>query len=422
MKTKLSIFIVLVSTFFLFAEDFWMKLGFEDAADKMHYSSQDEIYINSNADEYRSFDKGYTWENYPDVLGYPFGIYGVEYISDDGNYLYVRSVDSLCIVHKDSSNLKPLLDLGFMSMSKVKGNFYFLTGGRIIKADENLNDTTIVLETDVSTEPFFALVSDSAGTLYAGSTDYMYEGGLYRSYDDGETWIGPGPDLLDDFIKAMSVDSEGRIFVGTSGHGILGGGRIYRSEDNGDSWQEVAGDGVYVWSMLINSDDEIFAGLSDDWGFLGIAYSDDNGDTWSFLNEGLGGATSEGGAGGITDISISPDGYVYLATDGGVYRSVESTTGIESQVNLISEYKLHQNYPNPFNPVTQIKFALPTAGNVKLNVYNITGQLVSELVNGSREAVIHMVNFDGSNLNSGMYFYTLNANGITITKKMMLSK
>ncbi|MDA3884706.1 MAG: T9SS type A sorting domain-containing protein [Candidatus Delongbacteria bacterium] len=89
---------------------------------------------------------------------------------------------------------------------------------------------------------------------------------------------------------------------------------------------------------------------------------------------------------------------------------------------LPTEFTLYQNYPNPFNPVTQIKFALPTASDVKLNVYNINGQLVSELVKGSKEAGIHKVNYDASNFNSGMYFYTLEANGMSITKKMILTK
>ncbi|MDA3887146.1 MAG: T9SS type A sorting domain-containing protein [Candidatus Delongbacteria bacterium] len=89
---------------------------------------------------------------------------------------------------------------------------------------------------------------------------------------------------------------------------------------------------------------------------------------------------------------------------------------------LPTEFTLYQNYPNPFNPVTQIKFALPNVDNVRLNIYNISGQLVSELVNGSIEAGIHTVSFDASNLNSGMYFYTLEANGMSITKKMILTK
>ncbi|MBN2789359.1 MAG: T9SS type A sorting domain-containing protein [Candidatus Delongbacteria bacterium] len=89
---------------------------------------------------------------------------------------------------------------------------------------------------------------------------------------------------------------------------------------------------------------------------------------------------------------------------------------------LPTEFALYQNYPNPFNPVTQIKFALPTAGSIKLNVYNINGQLVSELVNGSKEAGIYTINFNANNYNSGIYFYTLEANGMSITKKMILTK
>ncbi|MCK4980328.1 MAG: T9SS type A sorting domain-containing protein, partial [Candidatus Delongbacteria bacterium] len=89
---------------------------------------------------------------------------------------------------------------------------------------------------------------------------------------------------------------------------------------------------------------------------------------------------------------------------------------------LPTEFALYQNYPNPFNPTTEIKFDLPTASDVKLNVYNINGQIVSELVNENKEAGVHRVNFDASNFNSGMYFYTLETKGIKITKKMILTK
>jgi len=100
----------------------------------------------------------------------------------------------------------------------------------------------------------------------------------------------------------------------------------------------------------------------------------------------------------------------------------DSQTSIDNDYNVICNFELEQNYPNPFNPVTQIKFTLPTAGNVKLNIYNINGQLVSELMNENKEAGFHTVNFNGNNLNSGMYFYTLEANGMSMTKKMVLTK
>ncbi|MDA3837760.1 MAG: T9SS type A sorting domain-containing protein [Candidatus Delongbacteria bacterium] len=106
---------------------------------------------------------------------------------------------------------------------------------------------------------------------------------------------------------------------------------------------------------------------------------------------------------------------------GGSVRT-EPNVQTDNSTQLPSGFALYQNYPNPFNPTTEIKFALSTASDVKLNVYNINGQIVSELVNGNKEAGIHTVNFDASNYNSGMYFYTLEANGMSITKKMILTK
>jgi len=89
---------------------------------------------------------------------------------------------------------------------------------------------------------------------------------------------------------------------------------------------------------------------------------------------------------------------------------------------LPSENKLYQNYPNPFNPVTQIKFDLAKTADVKLSIYNIAGQKVIELANGVINAGKHSVEFDGSKFNSGVYFYTLETDGSTIAKKMVLTK
>jgi hypothetical protein len=87
-----------------------------------------------------------------------------------------------------------------------------------------------------------------------------------------------------------------------------------------------------------------------------------------------------------------------------------------------SECTLYQNYPNPFNPVTQIKFALAKSADVKLSVFNIAGQLVSQLASGVRQAGIHTVDFDGSRFNSGVYYYTLEVEGKSLTQKMIMMK
>lgn len=93
------------------------------------------------------------------------------------------------------------------------------------------------------------------------------------------------------------------------------------------------------------------------------------------------------------------------------------------QVSAVpTEYTLSQNYPNPFNPSTKITFSLPQRQNVSLKVYNVIGQLVATLASKEFEAGTHVVNFNASNLSSGIYFYTMNAGDYTVTKKMMLVK
>ena len=85
-------------------------------------------------------------------------------------------------------------------------------------------------------------------------------------------------------------------------------------------------------------------------------------------------------------------------------------------------YSLSQNYPNPFNPSTTIKFGLPKAGNVSLVVYDILGRKVTELVNGDLTAGYHTINFNASDLSSGVYFYRLQAGDFVSVKKLMLLK
>ncbi len=87
-----------------------------------------------------------------------------------------------------------------------------------------------------------------------------------------------------------------------------------------------------------------------------------------------------------------------------------------------NEYSLEQNYPNPFNPTTTIKFSLPEASNVKLTVYNALGQKVAELVNSTLSAGSHSVNWDATNVSSGLYFYEISSNNFSAVKKMMLMK
>ena len=86
-------------------------------------------------------------------------------------------------------------------------------------------------------------------------------------------------------------------------------------------------------------------------------------------------------------------------------------------------YGLSQNYPNPFNPVTEIKFALPEDGYVKLIVYDILGREGARLVDGEVRAGYHTVRWDASNMSSGIYIYRIMVgNKFTGAKGMLLIK
>ena len=86
------------------------------------------------------------------------------------------------------------------------------------------------------------------------------------------------------------------------------------------------------------------------------------------------------------------------------------------------DFTLDQNFPNPFNPITEIRFGLPEPSEVKLSVFNSLGQEVVTLVNGWKPAGTHTVEFNGSDLASGVYFYRLDAGTYNATKKMVLLK
>lgn len=100
----------------------------------------------------------------------------------------------------------------------------------------------------------------------------------------------------------------------------------------------------------------------------------------------------------------------------------EYSNSIEVDVVGILKFELEQNYPNPFNPSTSIKFSIPQASNVKLSIYNLIGQEVATLINQYKTAGSYSVNFDAKGLVSGVYIYRLEANGMSLTRKMTYLK
>jgi hypothetical protein len=109
--------------------------------------------------------------------------------------------------------------------------------------------------------------------------------------------------------------------------------------------------------------------------------------------------------------------------DDVVFGEGETSTSTEQDGAMIpSEYALNQNYPNPFNPSTTIEFSMPQVNFVTLEVYNMVGQKVATLVEGTRQAGVHTVTFDASTLSSGTYLYRMQAGDQMLMQKMSLIK
>jgi hypothetical protein len=189
--------------------------------------------------------------------------------------------------------------------------------------------------------------------------------------------------------------------------------RTIKLYDNGTNGDVTAGDNI--WSK-----DVTFPQYSP----LRIQYK--YGANWGLASNG-GGNDNENGVGADHFINLTSD--LVSATVENVF----GTMGDHQLVNIVTDvrelqngtpatYELSQNYPNPFNPSTQIRFAIPQEGMVNIKVFNTLGQEVATLVNEYRNAGNYEVDFNASNLTSGIYFYTITSNNFTQTKKMMLLK
>jgi len=101
---------------------------------------------------------------------------------------------------------------------------------------------------------------------------------------------------------------------------------------------------------------------------------------------------------------------------------LSKTTDVADNIITINSFELFQNYPNPFNPTTSINWRSPIGGHQTSKVYDVLGNEVTTLIDEYKSAGSYEVKFDASGLNSGVYFYKLQAGSYSQTKKLVLLK
>lgn len=124
------------------------------------------------------------------------------------------------------------------------------------------------------------------------------------------------------------------------------------------------------------------------------------------------GTTTEPKSYTFTDNTVESGIYYYRLKQIDLNGTYSYSDVVNADVGLPADYSLKHNYPNPFNPSTTIEFSAPVQAKVTISVYNLVGELVSEIISGDYTAGTHNVDFNAADLSSGIYFYHIDAIGV----------
>lgn len=242
---------------------------------------------------------------------------------------------------------------------------------------------------------------------------------VYFTTNGGANWTVGNLGITGSFISGYAMSSNKLNGIAASNASLP---NIARTTDGGLTWTSVSvGTGVtgYATCKWIEGTNTCYVSAAA--GATGVVKkSTDAGATWTTM--------STSGLTGITHMEFVKVGttvYGYAATgNGAILKVTDVVTGVEPiNSSVPSDFRLDQNYPNPFNPTTTINFSIPKASKVTLKIYDALGKEVTTLVDEFKNAGNYSTDFTaGSNLNSGIYFYTITADNFTDTKKLMLVK
>lgn len=260
-----------------------------------------------------------------------------------------------------------------------------------------------------------SIIEDTvAGVLYAGTTNYISGGGVYRSIDDGDTWVHIG--LTDHYVSSLSMNSSGDLFAGTRGHNNLSTGGVYMLPNGQTEWISKNNEEL-VTSLVINTKDEIYIACSNLDGFPGGArFSMDNGQTWENISAGMGNQDLE-------KLVMGPEGHLYAVAYNSLtplFKSVNSTINSINHIHIEKNISAY-SYPNPFADETTIYFSLPSLNQheVLINIYNSFGEKINEIIVNDYSGKEHQVKYNSTKLSAGVYFYRIFTGSGEISGKMI---
>jgi photosystem II stability/assembly factor-like uncharacterized protein len=417
----------------------------------------------ANGGIYRSSNNGVTWAEANNGIAatYPLPIKSLAlnggnlFAGTDGGGIF-RSSDKGSNWKEINTGLelKHVISLASHGTKIFAGTIF----GNIFRSDNEGENWTLVnngLPSD-STLPSYELplllklpLTFCDTTLFA-SISYS-TGGIFRSTNYGTSWVPV---------------STGSVSCFTTSDTIIygGGGGVFHMTESGSTWfadtNGLPVNGANVSALAIH-DSIVFAGNYND----GVYTSSIHESTWKAANTGLPQIYPSVGcmvaAGKYVFTFLYNGGMYYSSNDGATWNSVASAFPFDEVYTLLadstniyagmfgsiategiyyhpisalitsvsdngrqvpSRFSLSQNYPNPFNPSTVIGYQLAVNGSVSLKVFDVLGREVTTLVNARQTAGSHQATFNASNFPSGIYFYRLQAEGFSETRKLILLK
>ena len=303
-----------------------------------------------------------------------------------------RTVTSVNI-HPNDENIAVITFSGFSTNKVYKttdgGNSWYSIHGNL--PDSPVNDALIYTEDTNHPNTYFV------------ATDV----GVFLTQDDGANWVELPNNLPNTVILHLDYSKINKMLrAGTHGRGVYEAYIDFSVPVELSSFTAETGVNKVLlkWSTaseVNNHGFEIERKLKNqEW--VNIAFVEGNGTTTELKNYSY-----------TDDYSISPYEGTVLYRLKQVDYNGNFIYSNQLAVNLTfipSEYYISQNYPNPFNPSTTIKFSIPEASQIKINIYNSIGEAIENLADGSYEPGDYEVKWNAQNYPSGIYFYTFEAN------------
>jgi photosystem II stability/assembly factor-like uncharacterized protein len=294
----------------------------------------------------------------------------------------------------------------------------------IYRSSDNGNSWTIVDSGAI----YFSSILTVDSNIFA----VRFFGYLLYSSDNGTSWA-----ISDSGLSVITNPFQQQptpiapFLVASCGSNLFAGTKngMYISNNMGVSWSHIKSNLNSVSSFAVKQNN-IFAYSINDINTDnvypdGVYLSTDNGTSWTSVYDSSSGNTMGGPFAPLINTMIVNDNYLFVGTDGnGVWKfPLSKILSVQKQVNEKPvNYNLFQNYPNPFNPTTTIEYSVPKTTFVKINVYDILGKEIEELVNEEKRQGSYSIRFNANKLSSGIYFYRMQAGNYVETRKLILLK